>query len=326
VRPASASRNAANATTRGTAPSSFPWRQYLHPRHWPTWVGFGVFASLARLPLDTQLAIGRALGQLLYTLLPARRRIARINVELAFPELSEDARGAIVRQSFQAAGTAIAETACVWFRPPNVLGNRIRLEGEEHVDAALAAGRGVILLQAHFTAIDVCAPVIGSRWPSGCVYDNPKNPLYAAMLAWQRSRWASPMIDNRDIRTMVRHLRRGGMVWYSPDQSIGAHRGGIATRYFDQPVLTTSGTARIVAMTGAAIVQHLPVREPHANRYTLRFLPAIDLPGDDVTAATQMINDLLERHVREQPGQYLWAHRRFKPPDKSLPDPYRRTA
>lgn len=310
----------------GTAPSPFPWRDYIAPRHWPTWLGIGAFAALARLPLDAQLAIGRALGRLLHALLPSRRRIARINVDLAFPESSAAARAAIVRQSFIAAGSAIAETACVWFRPQGVLGERIRLEGEAHVEAALAAGRGVIILQAHFTAIDVCAPAIGSRWPSGCVYDNPKNPLYAAMLAWQRSRWASPMIDNRDIRTMVRHLRKGGIVWYSPDQSIGAHRGGIATRFFDQPVLTTSGTARIVAMTGAAIVQHIPVREPQGNRYTLRFLPAVSLPEDDVTAATQAVNDLLEQHVRAQPGQYLWAHRRFKPPDKSLPDPYRQPA
>ena len=310
----------------GTAAAPFPWRDYLAPRHWPTWFGIGLFALLARLPFDAQLAAGRGLGDLLFRLLPERRRVARINVALAFPTRDERTREAIARESFRESGAAIAETACVWFRPFAFHAGRVELDGGEHVDAALARGRGVILLQAHFTAIDICAPSIRARWPAGGVYDDPKNPLYARFLAWQRARWIEPLIDNRDIRSMVRHLRRGGVVWYSPDQSVGARHGGIATRYFGQPVLTTGGTARIVAMTGAAVVPHVPVRDPASNRYTLRFLPPIELPTASVEAATQSVNDLLEAQVRDQPGQYLWAHKRFKPPAKTLPDPYRREA
>lgn len=307
----------------GEPSGAFPWRDYLAPRHWATWCGIGLFALLARLPLDRQLAIGRGLGDALHGLLPSRRRIARVNVDLAFPDKDEATRAAIVRESFRESGAAVAETACVWFRPRAAL-ERVRIEGGEHVDAALAAGRGVILLQAHFTAIDICAPTIGSRWSAGAVQDEPKNPLYAALLHRQRTRWIHPLIDNRDIRTMVRHLRRGGIVWYSPDQSVPAARGGIETRYFGQPVLSTAGTARIVGMTGAAVIPHVPVRDATTNRYTLRFLPPVTLPDGDETAATQAVNDLLEAQVRERPGEYLWAHRRFKPPTPAVPDPYRR--
>ena len=256
--------------------------------------------------------------------MPARRRVARTNVALAFPEASPEERERIVRESFRESGAAVAETVCVWFCPFERYRRRFSLEGTEHVDAALAGGGGVILLQAHFTCIDICAPPITSRWAAGIVYDSPKNPLYAALLAWQRSRWVAPMIDNRDIRTMVRHLRDGGIVWYSPDQSVSRRHGGIATRYFDQPVLTTGGTSRIVSMTGAAVIPHLPIRDPSTNRYTLRFLPPIRLPDGDTVAATQAVNDLLEGQVREQPGQYLWVHKRFKPPTREHPDPYRR--
>ena len=316
----------AAARPRGRAAAPFPWRDFRAPRHWPTWLGLGLFALLSRLPFDAQLTVGRALGASLYHLLPARRRVARTNVALAFPELDAAARERIARDSFRESGAAIAETACVWFRPHAFFASRLVGEGTAHVDAELASGRGVILLQAHFTCIDICAPFICSRWHAGAVYDVPKNPLYAAFIAWQRARWIAPMIENRDIRTMVRHLRRGGVVWYSPDQSVGARHGGIATRYFGQPVLTTAGTARIVAMTGAAVIPHVPVRDPSSNRYTLRFLPPLALPEGDTRAATQAVNDVLEAQVRAQPGQYLWAHRRFKPPAGSgVPDPYRRT-
>jgi len=310
----------------GEPPGPFPWRDFLAPRHWPTWLGFGLFAALARLPFDTQLAIGRGLGALLHRALPARRRVARINVDLAFPDLGEGERGALVRESFREAGAAVAETAQMWFRPYRSIAERVVLDGAERVDALLGAGRGVIMLQAHFTTLDVCIPAICARWPAGAVQDAPKNPLYAAFLSWQRARWIDPLVDNRDIRSMVRHLRRGGLVWYSPDQSVPASRGGVPTRYFGQPVLTTVGTARIAAMTGAAIVPHVPVREREPNRYTLRFLPPVELPPEDLTAATQIVNDLLERQVRERPEQYFWMHRRFKPPSSDLPDPYRRDA
>jgi len=320
------SSKAAERPALGEPAAPFPWRAFVAPRHWPTWAGFGLFAVLARLPFDRQLALGRGLGSLLHALLPARRRIARINVDLAFPAKSDRERAAIVRKSFRESGAAVAETACVWFRPHAFVAGRITFEGAEHVDAALAAGYGVIVLQAHFTAIDICAPAIATRWGLGAVQDAPKNPLYAAYLEWQRGAWIEPLIDNRDIRTMVRHLRRGGGIWYSPDQSVPARRGGIPTRYFDQPVLTTAGTARMAAMTGAAVIPHVPVRDPATNRYTLRFLPPVSLDTDDVTAATQTINDLLEAQVREQPGQYLWAHRRFKPPRGVQPDPYRPVA
>ena len=286
----------------------------------------GCLALASRLPLDTLLAAGRALGTLLFHLLPARRRVARTNVALAFPDTPRAERERIVRESFRESGAAIAETVCVWFRPPSHYRERLALEGTAHVDAALARGRGVIILQAHFTCIDICAPSITARWPAGAVYDAPKNPLYAALLAWQRGHWIAPMIDNRDIRAMVRHLRRGGIVWYSPDQSVSARHGGIRTRYFDQPVLSTAGTARIVSMTGAAVIPHLPIRDPASNRYTLRFLAPIALPEGDARAATQAVNDLLEQHVRAQPDQYLWVHKRFKPPAPDLPNPYRRAS
>ena len=250
--------------------------------------------------------------------------MARTNVALAFPEASLEERERIVRESFRESGAAVAETACVWFRPSGHYTGRFTLEGTGHVDSALAEGRGVILLQAHFTCIDICAPLITSRWEAGAVYDAPKNPLYAALLAWQRGRWIAPMIDNRDIRTLVRLLRRGGIAWYSPDQSVAKRHGGISTRYFGQPVLTTGGTARLVSMTGAAVIPHLPLRDPSTNRYTLRFLPPLRLPDGDTVAATQAVNDLLERQVREQPDQYLWVHKRFKPPTREFPSPYRR--
>ena len=78
----------------------------------------------------------------------------------------------------------------------------------------------------------------------------------------------------------------------------------------------------MLSMTGAALVPLVPVRSEDGLRYTLRILPAVDIDTGDTIAATQAVNDLLEAQVRAHPEQYLWVHKRFKPPRKGLPDPY----
>lgn len=298
-------------------------RDYLAPRYWPTWLGFGLFWLLTRLPYPAVMRTGRGLGWLMYRLFASRRRITLINLQLAFPELSDTERDTLARDAFAHLGMAIGETAWTWYRSVKHI-SPVEITGTEYVDAALARGKGVILLQAHFTLLEMCAAVVGSLWEIHAVYDSPKNPLFAATLLKHRSRHLQGLIDNKGIREMVRRLKRGGIVWYSPDQSVSASHGGIETRYFNQPVLTTGGTARILRMTDATIIPFIPERKPDGSGYAFRFQPPLELDTTDLTVGTQQVNDYLEAQVRKQPEQYLWAHKRFKPPTAAHNNPYKR--
>lgn len=246
-----------------------------------------------------------------------------INLNLAYPEKSEDERESLARQAFKHLGMATAETAWIWYRSVSDMG-QFNFEGTEHLDKALSAGKGVILLQAHFTVLELCGAVVGARWPVSAVYDPPKNPLFADYLFKQRSRHLTGLIDNRGIREMVRCLRRGEMVWYSPDQSVSINHGGIVTSYFDQPALTTSGTARIIKMTGATIIPFVPTRSDDGSHYTFSFGSPLTLDSTDPVDATQQVNNHLEAQVRLQPEQYLWAHKRFKQPSADYANPYQK--
>ncbi len=302
---------------------SFNARDYLAPRFWPTWLGFAFFWLLTRLPYPLVMRIGRGLGRVMYRGFASRRRVTLINLRLAFPDLSDKEREDLARDSFSHLGMAIGETAWTWYRSIRHM-SPAAITGKEHVDAALASGKGVILLQAHFTVLEMCAAVVGSHWPIRAVYDSPKNPLFAANLLKHRSRHIEGMIDNKGIREMVRLLKRGQIVWYSPDQSVAATHGGIETLYFNQPVLTTSGTARIVRMTDATIIPFIPERKPDGSGYVFAFQPPLALDTTDLTRATQQVNDFLEAQVRTQPEQYLWVHKRFKPPTPAHSNPYKR--
>ncbi|MFK7889352.1 MAG: lysophospholipid acyltransferase family protein [Granulosicoccus sp.] len=305
---------------QGSSPT-FKWKRFLRFRLMPSWLAMGFFWLLAKLPFSAVMTTGRILGSASFYLMSSRRRIAQINLSLAFPEKSETDIRLLTRQAFRNMGMAGAETAWIWHRWPDMPAE-ITIKGGEHIDAALANGRGVILLQAHFTVLELCGAVVGKRWSVAAVYDEPKNPLFADYIFSQRSRHLDKLIDNNGIREMVRCLKRGGIVWYSPDQSVSTARGGVKMKFFGQDALTTTGTARIVALTGATVIPFVPLRHDNGKRYTFTFKQPIAFESDDTLAMTQQVNDQMEADVRLWPEQYLWSHKRFKPPGHDYPNPY----
>src|SRR6185295_7056676 len=110
-----------------------PPRPSLAPRNWPGWIAMG-FAWLAgQLPWAVQRALGRALGSIAYFLATARRRAARLNLALCYPELDDAARKAIVREHFAALGTGLFEFARAWWGSIAPMRKTVRIEGLEHL-------------------------------------------------------------------------------------------------------------------------------------------------------------------------------------------------
>ncbi|MFK7993828.1 MAG: lysophospholipid acyltransferase family protein [Granulosicoccus sp.] len=309
-----------------TDTSSYPinWRSFLSPKYWPTWLGFLLLWLLSRLPYDIQLGIGRQIGSLVWYLLPSRRRVTLTNLAIGFPDMSAAARTQLARKVYAHVGMSIAEGASLWFRPAHFFDKRFEIVGAENLQTALSSKRGVILLQAHFSLLEMNAAILGPLFPVSAVFDPPKNELFAAFLANRRSRYLQSLIDNRQMRQMIRKLKTNEVVWYSPDQSVSRSHGGIETEFFGQPVLTTAGTRRIASMTGAAVLPLMPTRHGNTGRYTLTIGKPIRLTSDDDKGATQQVNDIFEAQVRSQPEQYFWMHKRFKPPSQSQTNPYQR--
>jgi len=275
------------------SPYQFHWKSFLAPRYWPSWSGIVLLWLLSRLPFDTQLALGRLLGRLVWYAIPGRRRVTLTNLGLAFPQKNSEERIALARQVYDHVGMSIAEGASFWFRSADFFAERFELQGIEHLEQALQSDRGVILLQPHFSVVDITAAIIGPIYPVSVVFDEPKNKLFATLLANRRARYLQGLIDNRQIRQMVRRLKKGGIVWYSPDQSVARSHGGIETTFFGQAVLTTAGTCRIANMTGAKIMTFVPTRHIDSGRYTLTFGQALDVESSDETIVTQQVTKLL---------------------------------
>jgi Kdo2-lipid IVA lauroyltransferase/acyltransferase len=291
----------------------------LGPRHWPAWLGIGLLALLARLPWPLQRGLGRVLGHLLRMLLGARRAIAARNLAMCFPELDDMARERLLREHFAALGIGVFEFVRAWWGDIAPLRRGLVVEGLEHMQAARAAGRGVIVVSGHFTTLEVCGRLMADFLPMAGMYRPHGQPAMEWAVRRGRARYAQAMFPKQDVRGAARHLKRGGLLWYAPDQD--PSRGDSAyVPFFGQPAHSLTSTHQLARLSGAAVVVFQHERRADGG-YTLRLWPAFDaFPSADATADTARVMAAIEAMARAAPAQYLWIHRRFKRrPDGSSP-------
>jgi KDO2-lipid IV(A) lauroyltransferase len=301
-------RSRISAVNDATTPQPALWS----PRYWPVQAGLALGRVAANLPFPVQIVLGRMLGRLAYWAMPGRRRVARTNIHLCFPELSADARRRLLREHFQSLGIGVIETAMSWWAPAERLRGLARIEGLAHLHAALDHGRGVILLSAHFTTLEIGGRLLSLHAPFHVLYRPHKNAAFEAVMQTARARHFEKAISRDDMRAMLKSLKANMPVWYAPDQNYGREHS-IFVSFFGIPASTITATARLARISGAKVVPFFQERLPGAAGYRLRLHPALeDFPTGDEAADTQRINDLIEAEIRKIPAQYLWAHRRFK--------------
>ncbi|HTM71394.1 MAG TPA: LpxL/LpxP family Kdo(2)-lipid IV(A) lauroyl/palmitoleoyl acyltransferase [Luteimonas sp.] len=292
----------------------------LAPREWPMWVAVGAMAALARLPWPLQRGLGRLLGALLRIALASRRRVAARNLALCFPELDDAARAGLLRRHFAALGIGLFEFARAWWGSDAAVRRELRIEGLEHLEAARAEGRGVILVSGHFTTLEICGRLLCDHVPLAGMY----RPHAQAPLEWAvkrgRLRYAVAMFGREELRPAIRHLKSGGVLWFAPDQE--TRRGdSVFVPFFGRPASSLTSTHQMARLSGAAVLAFAHERREDGG-YTLRLSPRFDeFPTNDATADTARVMAAIEAMVRAVPAQYLWIHRRFKRQPGSE-DPY----
>jgi KDO2-lipid IV(A) lauroyltransferase len=281
-------------------------------RYWPTWLALGLLRCLVWLPYRAQLASGRLLGAVAWLLARRRRRIAAVNIALCFPELAAAEQRQLLRAHFTALGIGVIEIAMSWWESPRRLQRLVRLDGLEHLQRALAAGRGVILLSAHFTTLEIGGRLLALTAPFHVMYREHKNPVIERVMRSARIRNYDRAIPRHDLRALLRSLQGNMPVWYAPDQDHGV-KHSLFVPFFGIPAATITATSRLARTSGAAVVPFIPTRLADGSGYRLTLYPALDdFPGASPEADICRINALLEACIREQPAQYLWVHRRFK--------------
>ena len=280
---------------------------------------------VAPMPWSVQRAIGTAAGWLMYRLMRRRRRIADTNLAVCFPHHDQAARSRLVRRHFRSLGFGLVEIALAWYGSDARIMPRGRIVGAEHLQAALAHGRGVIMLSGHFTTFEIGGRIFTSRFKAGATYRPHNNPWWDAAIRVGRGRYVADLIPHRDARAMVRYLRRNHILWYAPDQDFSRARGRnrVFARFFAERASTTTATAWLARTTGARVVPFATYRHPDDSGWEVVLRPALDdFPSGDDLVDAERLNAVLEDQIERSVEQYLWVHRRFKSRPPGMPPVY----
>lgn len=268
--------------------------------------------SVAQLPFLLQIRVGQLLGTLSYYLARHRRHVCEVNLRLCFPDLTAVEHRRLVKKTFLSSGIGLIEIAISWYREPNAYRHRVTVSGMGNLEQAKAQGRGVLLLCAHFTTLEICGFLFTLFQEMDASYRPNKNPLFNAAMFNGRKRHHQGIIDRKDVRGALRSLKAGHILWYAPDQDYGA-RHSVFVPFFGTPAATITATSRFAKANNSAVVFFSHYRNEDNSGYHLSFSPMLEnYPSDDDEEDAMTINTLVEDAVRKHPDQYLWLHKRFK--------------
>ena len=272
-----------------------------------------LYRLASKWPLGLLHAIGSVLGWLTWLASPTYRRRFADNAARAGYRFGQ------VRAAVAHAGRMAAETPRLWFGAPVP----VQWDGAELIEAAYAAGRGIVYLTPHMGCFEITAQGAATRFgatrgPITVLYRPARQAALAQVLATARQREGLETAPTTltGVRQMIRALRAGQAVGLLPDQ-VPPEGQGLWSPFFGQPAYTMTLAARLVQQTGAMPLLAWGERLPRARGYCIHLRPFPEALSSDLDTAVGQINRAMEQLIRQCPGQYLWGYGRYKTPRKA---------
>jgi Kdo2-lipid IVA lauroyltransferase/acyltransferase len=276
--------------------------------------------TLRILPRTLGAAVLKMLATGTYYLDSRHRHIARVNLKIAFPQLSQSARNRIARKSFQNTAMNLLEISRLPDLTPGNISSLVAYDSEYGLNnyrIACAKGKGILYLTGHFSAWELLPAAHALHgYPLSFVTRPLDNAFLDRYMRKLRESKGNRVITKKNsARPILKALKSQGTAGILIDQNTSLQEG-LFVDFFGIPAATTTGMAFLALHTQAPVLPGylMPTRN---GRYTIKFLPPIEIlrTGDmrhDLEAGTRKFNEILEQIIREQPESWLWGHKRWK--------------
>ncbi len=268
------------------------------------------------LPQAARLALGSGLGRGFYILHRRRRELAVANLRAAFPSKPETECLDILRSTFGHFGCHVIALLTFDTMSANEMMKLVDIEGEEHVEQAMARGKGAMFYTGHFGYWELQIMVHAFRFrPIVMVARTLDNPFLERLIERVRTRVGTRVIPRHGaIRGLLRALLDKESVGMMIDQHI-QDRSAVTVDFFNRPASTTSAIAALALRTGVPIIPIFALPLPR-GRYRMIYespvAPPTEGDPDPVRTYTKRCTDVLELYVRRYPDLWLWMHRRWR--------------
>jgi len=291
---------------------------------------FALARLVGRLPDAWLRGLAGAVARLWRGLDARESRVARRNLELAYPALPTAERAALHAAILRNTAWQALETLRIWTRPAaRNLATIRETHGVELFDTALAAGRGLIVAAPHHGNWELLNQWLASRTALAILYRPPESAIGEAFLRRVRAdadaRITQVRAEGPAIRQLFKRLQDGGVVGILPDQQPKAGDGEFAP-FFGVEALTMTLLPRLAARTGAPVLFAWCERIAGGEGFALHVEAApVELAAADPHTAVCALNATVERIARRDPAQYQWTYKRYtlRPPGSGEDNPYR---
>jgi KDO2-lipid IV(A) lauroyltransferase len=276
----------------------------------------GLVAVCSAVPRPALRRVGRGLGWAAWRILRARRRVVLENISRAFPEATAERADEIALDACREYGMSLMEFGSFRRLTGGEIDAAVEVSGTGHLDDALARGRGAVLFSGHFGNWELLGALVARRgYPLHVTDTNHSNELTHRIITDLRVRQGMTVISpDEPLSRITRLLSENKFVSYLADQD--ARRDGIFVDFLGRPASTVRGPAIFALRKGCPIVPLFIIRsgvDRHRVVVEGPIWPDPRLKGRDaVRDLTQRYTTVLEKYVREYPGQYFWMHRRWK--------------
>lgn len=290
---------------------------------WGNRLGLGFMRVLACLPLSWVRALGWVMGQVLHAVASRRRRIARTNWALCFPEDSTLERHRAVRRHFVYFAQAWLDRSWLWEGSEAKVRARLKVTWATH---ELHSDQPTLLLGPHFVGMDAGGTALALLQPRryACIYLSQINEEVDRWMRAGRLRFGTVRLVEKQqgLRTVVHSLRSGEALYLLPDMDLGPEES-VFVPFYGVPAATVPTLPRLARLAGAKVVP--VVTRLTRNGYEVEVLPAwTGYPGRDPVADTALMNRRLEGMIAGMREQYYWVHKRFKTRPPGEPSLYGR--
>ena len=252
-----------------------------------------------------------------------RRRIAATNLALCFPQLDEAARRDLLAKTLVSNTTGVLETLRGWFATPAQLAGQARIEGLDYLHAALAEGRGVVVVGAHYDGIELAmrhvAEASGQHMP--ILVRRHNDPCIEAAVAEARGRYAGATYDKKDIAGFAAAVQAGQGAFYVPDQN--AARRTVFVPFLGVQAATLGAIGGVLRRAGGRVLLMWARRDADGIQHIDLQPVWPDWPDANDTATAAFYVAWIGERLQAAPEQYLWVHRRFKTRPPGEPPVYR---
>lgn len=274
-------------------------------------LGVYFMKALAPLPLGWVRGLGWALGWLLFLVVPRRRHVVRVNLDLCFPQWTPEQRRKLVPRVFIAFAQAWLDRSWLWHGDPKLVRERVKLQGAV---SELEGREPTVVFWPHFVGMDAgwTALTLDTTRPFMTIYTHQANRVVDEWILQGRQRFGQVRLFRRadGVKAVVSALRDGTPLCLLPDMNFGPEES-IFVPFYGVPAATVPSLSRFARLGRAKVVPLLTRITPQG--YEVQVLPAWrDFPSDDLEADTALMNERLQDYIDGMPEQYYWVHKRFK--------------